>query len=266
MADIFGLAWNGQLAKLRKSKLFSKGMQRMCIPSPGGEQEAVLLERRLVHAWLLSIEVGRLTPERQEKLLRYQEECADVLHAYFTKGIAVNPRAQAVTDPWDMLIQMAESGKQHAQKIAALEVEQKVQMVLTIANQQQTIDALERAIRAEGKADMALDEAHRMTLEEFILKNGLVRQFPQNAWRAIAGWLGTFCEQYNLSAPKVSVVAKPWGEEKSYPLQTLSAWLRHEQTKPRQVVLVPHEETTPLGEAHVTPDSDVSYQVRKRRR
>jgi hypothetical protein len=85
MVDIFGLLWHGQLVKLKKNKLFSKGIQTICLPSAGGMQETVVLERRLVHAWLLSIDVNRVAPEYQDKLLRYQEECADVLDAHFSK-------------------------------------------------------------------------------------------------------------------------------------------------------------------------------------
>ena len=93
-------------------------------------------------------------------------------------------------------------------------------------------------VRAEVKADMALDEARCMTLEEFVVKNGLLRQFPESQWPAMAKWLGHFCQQYGLATPKVSVPGKSWDEEKAYPLQALAALQRHELKKPRQVALV----------------------------
>jgi hypothetical protein len=85
MVEMFGLSWQGQLAKLKKNKLFSKGINICYIPSAGGIQETVVLERRLVHAWLLSIDANRVAEAYRDKLLRYQEECADVLDAHFSK-------------------------------------------------------------------------------------------------------------------------------------------------------------------------------------
>ena len=105
-----------------------------------------------------------------------------------------------------------------------------------------------RAVRAETKADMALTDAHRMTLEEFVIKNGLLRQFPESRWTLYAKWLGHFCQQYGLATLKVSVVGKAWREEKAYPLEALAALQRYELHKPRQVTLV--HKTTGKDGAH----------------
>src|ERR1041385_67548 len=64
MVEIFGLSWAGQFAKLTKNQLFAKGIKKILIPSQRGEQETLLLERRLVHAWLLSISVERVLREK----------------------------------------------------------------------------------------------------------------------------------------------------------------------------------------------------------
>ncbi len=96
MVDYFGLTWQSQHEKLTQNKLFREGIRMTLIPSEGGPQRTMLLERRLVHPWLLSIPVSRIRPEFQEKLLLYQRECADALDAYFTQGVAVNPAVAAV--------------------------------------------------------------------------------------------------------------------------------------------------------------------------
>lgn len=95
-----------------------------------------------------------------------------------------------------------------------------------------------RAIRAETKADLALEDAHRMTVEEFVFKNGLYRQFPSSQFQRISNWLKAFCEQYALSFPKSPVYGKPWDSENSYPLQAIAAWLRYEQKRPHQHALI----------------------------
>lgn len=96
--------------------------------------------------------------------------------------------------------------------------------------------------RTESKADLLFEDGHRMTLEEFILKNGLVRQFPKSKYAEYAAWLKTFCAGYGLSIQKAPVYGKSWDEENAYLLSALSAWLRHETQKPRQVHLVPRAE------------------------
>lgn len=84
-----------------------------------------------------------------------------------------------------------------------------------------------RATRAETKADMALADAHRMTIEEFVCANGLLRQFPETTWAAGAKWLGRFCGEWGLEIHKVPVPAKSWERENAYPIQALMAWQRH---------------------------------------
>lgn len=103
-----------------------------------------------------------------------------------------------------------------------------------IANEAKQVAAV-----ACTKADLALEDAHRMTLEEFVLKNGLVRQFPPTQYPQYAHWLTTFCRSYGLAIQKAPVYGKSWNDENAYPLAALAAWLRHETTRPRQVHLVP---------------------------
>lgn len=43
-------------------------------------------------AWLSGIQPNKVKPEIREKVIRYQEECDDVLYEYWTKGLVTNPR------------------------------------------------------------------------------------------------------------------------------------------------------------------------------
>lgn len=178
MADMFGLTWRAQLAKLTKNKLFAKGTMKMSTPTSGGEQEALVLERRLVHAWLLSIDIKRVALPLQAKLLRYQDECASVLDAYFSTGVAINPRTAEVTGPWDMLAQMVEAGRKHAEQIRALEAQQHAQMAATIETQAKAIEALSASSRAEAKAEHALHGQDWKTLRQYVCARQLEHQLP----------------------------------------------------------------------------------------
>jgi phage anti-repressor protein len=109
-------------------------------------------------------------------------------------------------------------------------------------------EAKQMAVVAETKADLALEDAHTMTLEGYITKNGLLRQFPRGQWTRYAKWLANFCLAMGLHVHKVSVYGKAWGEENAYPLAALHAWERQEIYQPRQVRLLRPDDTE--GGAH----------------
>ncbi len=81
-----------------------------------------------------------------------------------------------------------------------------------------------------------------MTIEQFVLKNGLLRQFPVGSWKAMAQWLLHFCQQYGLVVRKDPVPGKLWDDENTYPLDAFGAWWRQEQQRARQIHLVPRDE------------------------
>ena len=79
-----GLAWQSQLEKLKKR--FSKGVTEIVIPSKGGEQSMVCLVLHKLAGWLHTISPNKVKPEIRDKVIRYQEECDDVLYEYWTTG------------------------------------------------------------------------------------------------------------------------------------------------------------------------------------
>jgi phage anti-repressor protein len=102
------------------------------------------------------------------------------------------------------------------------------------------------AAQAENKADLALAEVRMMTLEDFVLSNGLLRQLPRAQWPGYVAWLKDFCQAYSLAIRKDPVPGRSWETENAYPLTALGALLRHEQTRPRQVTLIhPRERNVP---------------------
>ncbi|WP_320728294.1 phage antirepressor N-terminal domain-containing protein [Enterobacter ludwigii] len=91
-----GLDWKSQFRRLNQR--FSKGMVIMTIPSVGGPQKAVCLALRKLAAWLQTINPNKVRPEIRDKVIRYQEECDDVLYEYWTRGVVVNPRRMSVME------------------------------------------------------------------------------------------------------------------------------------------------------------------------
>ena len=69
------------------------------------------------------------------------------------------------------------------------------------------------AARAEGKADLALADARTMTLEEFVLSNGLLRQMPEAQWPSYTRWLKEVCLALGHDVDKGKVLGKRWQME-----------------------------------------------------
>ncbi|MDF7321422.1 phage antirepressor N-terminal domain-containing protein [Proteus mirabilis] len=79
-----GLDWASQFTKLKKR--FSKGIVEIAIPSKGGEQSMICLSMHKLTGWLYSIMPNKVKPEIRDKVIKYQEECDDVLYEYWTTG------------------------------------------------------------------------------------------------------------------------------------------------------------------------------------
>lgn len=90
IVDGMGLDWKSQIVKLKQR--FAKGVVEITIPTKGGLQTMICLLLRKLPAWLYSIQSGKVKPELRDTVIKYQEECDDVLWDYWTKGKAVNPR------------------------------------------------------------------------------------------------------------------------------------------------------------------------------
>ncbi|MFV6742513.1 phage antirepressor N-terminal domain-containing protein [Raoultella ornithinolytica] len=91
-----GLDWKSQHKKI--SQRFYKGMVEITIPSVGGIQSMICLALRKLAAWLNSISPNKVRPEIRDNVIRYQEECDDVLYEYWTKGEVKNPRKKTTVD------------------------------------------------------------------------------------------------------------------------------------------------------------------------
>jgi phage anti-repressor protein len=151
-----------------------------------------------------------------------------------------NPQTQFAIDMLKRLdASEARQAAQQIEQLRAAEEQARFDREL-IAQQGRIIEAFQQAERANAKADMALQDAHTMTLEDYVRKNGLTRQLPPPQWQKYARWLRDFCAEFGLSFGKTPVEGKETHqEENAYPLQALHALLRHETKKPKQLVIVP---------------------------
>lgn len=92
-----GLDWAAQFNKL-KQKFASTIAEIAMVANDGKSRSMLCLPMRKLAAWLYSVNANKVKPELRDTVIKYQEECDDVLWDYWTKGKAVNPRKSTPKD------------------------------------------------------------------------------------------------------------------------------------------------------------------------
>ncbi|MFW1765925.1 phage antirepressor N-terminal domain-containing protein [Acinetobacter bereziniae] len=87
-----GLDWKAQLVKIKQR--FSSVVGEITTTGKDGKQYQMLcLPLKKLFGWLMTISPNKVKPELRDTVIKYQEECDDVLWDYWTKGIAINLRS-----------------------------------------------------------------------------------------------------------------------------------------------------------------------------
>lgn len=92
-----GLDWAAQFNKL-KQKFASTVAEIAMVANDGKSRSMLCLPMRKLAAWLYSVNANKVKPELRETVIKYQEECDDVLWDYWTKGKAINSRKSTPKD------------------------------------------------------------------------------------------------------------------------------------------------------------------------
>lgn len=90
--DGMGMDWASQFTKLKQR--FKTSIVKITMQLPGDNQrrDIICLALRKLAGWLQTIIPNKVRPEIRDSVIRYQEECDDVLYDYWTKGKVENPR------------------------------------------------------------------------------------------------------------------------------------------------------------------------------
>ncbi|HIG8224618.1 TPA: phage antirepressor N-terminal domain-containing protein [Klebsiella pneumoniae] len=97
IVENLGMSWSTQMRKLL-SQSEKYGYAHMNIPTKSGIQKMLCLPLKKLNGWLFSINSEKVRADIRDKLIQYQEECFTVLHDYWTKGKAENPRKKTTVD------------------------------------------------------------------------------------------------------------------------------------------------------------------------
>ena len=97
VCDAIGLDWSAQFRRIKRDTVLSTCVAITAMQVPGEIQKRDVLTIPLSHlnGFLFGISAARLSGEAKNRLIVYQQECYRVLHDYWMKGTAVNPRANA---------------------------------------------------------------------------------------------------------------------------------------------------------------------------
>lgn len=106
-----GMDWTGQLNKL-KQKFKSTVEEISMVAADGKERNMICLALRKLAGWLHTISPNKVKPEIRGKVIRYQEECDDVLYEYWTTGEVKKKRKGQKILPGKITIEQQEAIKQ----------------------------------------------------------------------------------------------------------------------------------------------------------
>ena len=94
-----GLSWASQTVKFNSNKE-RWGVLNIETPTKNNVQEMLCLPLRKLFGWLVTINPNKVKAELRATIIRYQEECDEVLWQYWTTGVAVRKKVQAELDEW----------------------------------------------------------------------------------------------------------------------------------------------------------------------
>lgn len=89
-----GLAWQSQYEKITH-KFKSSVTEIVTVAQDGKKRSMTCMKLRKFPAWLYTINPNKVSSERKERVIAYQEECDEVLWQYWTTGIATREQVKA---------------------------------------------------------------------------------------------------------------------------------------------------------------------------
>lgn len=92
IVEALGMSWGSQSVKLNKNKEKFNCFDIETVGSDGKKRTMLCMPIRKLNGWLFSINPEKVRADLKAKVIQYQEECFEVLHDYWTKGVAFNPR------------------------------------------------------------------------------------------------------------------------------------------------------------------------------
>lgn len=97
IVENLGMSWSTQVRKLTADKGKFNCVHMNMVATDSKLRDVLCIPLRKLNGWLFSINPEKVRADIRDKLIQYQEECFTVLHDYWNKGVAVNPRKAKTT-------------------------------------------------------------------------------------------------------------------------------------------------------------------------
>lgn len=150
ICDFLGVAWPAQRNRILRDPVLSTKMEPVLVTTAGGPQEMQCLPLDYLNGWLFGINASRVKEEVRERLIRYQEECYQVLRDAF---LGPEPLPEDMSPNEAALVRIREMGLAIARMAEQqMEIERR-----TTA----TEERLERAARYMGQFNQRLKVLER---------------------------------------------------------------------------------------------------------
>ncbi|HCT3092528.1 TPA: phage antirepressor N-terminal domain-containing protein [Salmonella enterica subsp. diarizonae serovar 61:l,v:z35] len=98
IVENLGMSWGTQQQKLMKCLDKFNCIHMNMVAADGKLRKLLCIPLKKLNGWLFSINPEKVRADIRDKLIQYQEECFTVLHDYWTKGKAENPRKKTSVD------------------------------------------------------------------------------------------------------------------------------------------------------------------------
>lgn len=98
IVENLGMSWGTQQQKLMKCLDKFNCIHMNMVAADGKLRKLLCIPLKKLNGWLFSINPEKVRADIRDKLIKYQEECFTVLHDYWTKGKAENPRKKTSVD------------------------------------------------------------------------------------------------------------------------------------------------------------------------
>lgn len=161
IVENLGMSWSTQVRKLMADKGKFNCVHMNMVATDSKLRDVLCLPLKKLNGWLFSINPEKVRADIRDKLIQYQEECFTVLHDYWNKGGAENPRKKTTVDertPLRDAVNMLVS-KKHLMYPEAY----------AMIHQRFNVDSIEHL--APEQINDAIEYVHRVVLEgEFLGK------------------------------------------------------------------------------------------------
>lgn len=111
LVEALGLAYSRQLQKLKGKSWASMSLIDTQLPSDTQRREHTVINLKTLTMWLATIDENRVNETSRPLVVAYQNEVAEAIESYFTKGTATNPRV-VESKPQDFSEVISESRQQ----------------------------------------------------------------------------------------------------------------------------------------------------------